>query len=48
MFAIILTMTFLMSAIKVDESFFGGTRKVKRGRVAAGKAPVIVPNKNRW
>ena len=46
MFAIILTKTFLMSAIKVDESFFGGTRKVKRGRFAAGKAPVFVPNKS--
>lgn len=27
--------------IEVDESYFGGTRKGKRGRVSAGKAPVF-------
>ena len=27
--------------IKVDESYFGGTRKVKRGRQAGGKVPVF-------
>lgn len=27
--------------IEVDESYFGGTRKGKRGRGAAGKVPVF-------
>ena len=27
--------------IEVDESYFGGTRKEKRGRGASGKAPVF-------
>ena len=36
-----LTTTFLMGEIKVDESYFGGTRKGKRGRGAAGIVPVF-------
>ena len=47
MLAIILTTTFLMGEIKVDECFFDGIRKGKKGRVAAGKAPVFVPDKKR-
>ena len=30
-----------MGEIKVDESFFGDTRKGKRGRGATGKVPVF-------
>ena len=47
MLAIILTTTFLMGEIKVDESFFDGTRKGKKARVAAGRAPVFVSDKKR-
>lgn len=31
----------LSGAFEVDESYFGGTRKGKRGRGAAGKVPVF-------
>ena len=31
----------LAGAIEVDESYFGGRRKGKRGRGAAGKVPVF-------
>ena len=33
--------TLLVGAIEVDESYFGGHRKGKRGRGAAGKVPVF-------
>jgi transposase len=32
---------FLEGEIEVDESYFGGVRKCKRGRGAAGKVPVF-------
>jgi transposase len=32
---------FLAGEIEVDESYFGGVRKGKRGRGAAGKVPVF-------
>ena len=32
---------FLAGAVEVDESYFGGVRKGKRGRGAAGKVPVF-------
>jgi len=31
----------LAGGIEVDESYFGGVRKGKRGRGAAGKVPVF-------
>ena len=34
------TELWLSGEIEVDESYFGGSRKGKRGRGAAGKAPV--------
>ncbi len=33
--------TLLSGEIEVDESYFGGVRKGKRGRGAAGKIPVF-------
>ena len=36
-----------MCEIKVDECFFDGPRKGEKGRVAAGKTPVFVPDKKR-
>jgi transposase len=35
------TEPWLLGEIEVDESNFGGSRKGKRGRGAAGKAPVF-------
>ena len=32
---------FLIDDVEVDESYFGGVRKGKRGRGAAGKVPVF-------
>jgi len=39
--------TVFAGEIEVDESYFGGHRKGKRGRGAAGKVPVRHPQKGR-
>ena len=38
----------LVGEVEVDESYFGGRRKGKRGRGAAGKVPVLGLTKKGW